>query len=217
MSWFLKDITCMTKSKKKKIQKLGLLALLLFVCLWCFLGLAWAITLEFLGMLFLVLNLYAKKKIAWNADHLFTDIGRNYDYLLIGEPWHHESLKGKKICFFSPRRSLLSSYELGRRLFSLLKEDTGTLIISCRESMIGTDKMSVLDIPYLHEMQLHKYGITHKKLKTYLPFVFAPFETLCYFLSVERKPDVELSLSDFEEIVEFCKLRKINLKIIKIK
>lgn len=168
-------------------------------------------------MLFLLLNLYAKNKIAWNADHLFSDIGRNYDYLLIGEPWNCDELKGKKICFFSPNRSMLSSHELGRRLFSLLKEETGTLVISCREGLLDTKKLSVLDIPYLHEIQQHKYGITHGKLKTYLPFVFAPIESLRYFLSSKREKVAEVSLSEYASLVDFCKVRNINLLIIKTK
>lgn len=207
----------MTKSKKKKIMVLGLIALFLFVCLIGIVGIIWAVAIGIVGMLFLLLNLYAKNKIAWNADHLFSDIGRNYDYLLIGEPWNYDELKGKKICFFSPNRSMLSSHELGRRLFSLLKEETGTLVISCREGLLDTKNLSVLDIPYLHETQQHKYGITHGKLKTYLPFVFAPIESLRYFLSTKREKVAEVSLSENASLADFCKVRNINLLIIKTK
>lgn len=196
---------------------LGLIALFLFVCLICIVGIIWAVAIGIISMLFLLLNLYAKNKIAWNADHLFSDIGRNYDYLLIGEPWNSDELKGKKICFFSPNRSILSSHELGRRLFSLLKEETGTLVISCREGLLDTRKLSVLDIPYLHETQQHKYGITHGKLKTYLPFVFAPLESLRYFLSPMREKVSEISLSEYALLAEFCKVRNIKLLIIKTK
>ena len=207
----------MTKTKKKKIMVLGLIALFFFVCLICMVGIVWAVTIGIISMLFLLLNLYAKNIIAWNADHLFSDIGRNYDYLLIGEPWNCDELKGKKICFFSPNRSMLSSYELGRRLFSLLKEETGTLVISCREGLLNTTELSVLDIPYLHEIQQHKYGITHGKLKTYLPFVFAPIESLRYFLSTKREKVAEVSLSEYALFTEFCKVRNIKLLIIKTK
>ena len=196
---------------------LGLIALFLFVYLIGIVGIIWAVAIGIVGMLFLLLNLYAKNKIAWNADHLFSDIGRNYDYLLIGEPWNSDELNGKKICFFSPNRSMLSSYELGRRLFSLLKEETGTLVISFREGLLDTKKLSVLDIPYLHETQQHKYGITHGKLKTYLPFVFAPIESLRYFLSSKREKVAEVSLSEYASLVDFCKVRNINLLIIKTK
>ena len=196
---------------------LGLIALFLFVCLIGIVGIIWAVTIGIVGMLFLLLNLYAKNKIAWNANHLFSDIGRNYDYLLIGEPWNCDELKGKKICFFSPNRSILSSYELGRRLFSLLKEETGTLVISCREGLLNTKELSVLDIPYLHEIQQHKYGITHGKLKTYLPFVFAPIESLRYFLSTKREKVAAVSLSEYALFTGFCKVRNIKLLIIKTK
>lgn len=207
----------MTKSKKKKVMVLGLIVLFLFVCLIGIVGIIWAVAIGIVGMLFLLLNLYAKNKIAWNADHLFSDIGRNYDYLLIGEPWNCDELKGKKICIFSPNRSMLSSHELGRRLFSLLKEETGTLVISCREELLDSKKLSILDIPYLHESQQYKYGITHGKLKTYLPFVFAPIESLRYFLSTKRKKVAEVSISEYASLAEFCKVRNINLLIIKTK
>ena len=207
----------MTKSKKKKIMVLGLIALFLFCMLDWHSGDYLAVAIGIVGMLFLLLNLYAKNKIAWNADHLFSDIGRNYDYLLIGEPWNSDELNGKKICFFSPNRSMLSSHELGRRLFSLLKEKTGTLVISCREGLLDTKKLSVLDIPYLHEIQQHKYGITHGKLKIYLPFVFAPIESLRYFLSTKREKVAEVSISEYASLAEFCKVRNINLLIIKTK
>lgn len=207
----------MTKSKKKKILVLGLIALFLFVCLICMVGIVWAVIIGIICMLFLTLNLYAKNKIAWNADHLFSDIERNYDYLLIGEPWNCDELKGKKICFFSPNRSMLSSHELGRRLFSLLKEETGTLVISCREGQLDSKKLSILDIPYLHETQQHKYGITHGKLKTYLPFVFAPIESLRFFLSTKREKVAVVSPSENASLADFCKVRNINLLIIKTK
>lgn len=207
----------MTKSKKKKIMVLGLIALFLFVCLICIVGIIWAVAIGIISMLFLLLNLYAKNKIAWNAEHLFSDIGRNYDYLLIGEPWNSDELKGKKLCFFSPNRSMLSSYELGRRLFSLLNEGTGTMVISCREGQLDSKTISVLDIPYLHETQQHKYGITHGKLKTYLPFVFAPLESLRYFLSPKREKVADVSLSEYALFTEFCKVRNIKLLIIKTK
>ena len=99
----------------------------------------------------------------------------------------------------------------------MLKEETGTLVISCREGLLDTKKLSVLDIPYLHETQQHKYGITHGKLKTYLPFVFAPIESLRYFLSTKREKVAEVSLSEYASLADFCKVRNINLLIIKTK
>jgi len=208
----------MTKTKKKKIQILCVLALLGFICLWFVLGLVYALVIGVVGLLFLILNLYAKKRIAWNADHMFTDVDRNYDYLLIGEPWNYKGeIKGKVISFFFPNHSMLASYELTRRLFSLLKEGTGTLVISCKEEYLDSKAISVLDIPYLHETQQHKYGIRHAKLKTYLPFMFAPLATLRYFLSANNMKAEEVSLDDYHRIAEFCKVRNIKLEIIKTK
>lgn len=191
--------------------------MILCIILIFLIGLFWAVLVSLLGILFLLLNLWAKKKIAWNADHMFSEIGRNYDYLLIGEPWDYAKLDGKALCFFSPNRTFLSSYELTRRLFSLLKENTGTLIISCREKCLDDKKLSVLDIPYLHETQRYKYGIRKAKLKTYLPFVFAPLSTICYLLMKKRKCVAQIDVTNYPQLADFCAQRNINCQIVKTK
>lgn len=205
----------MIKSKKRKIEIIGLLAILCFLCLLFTIGVIATLIISLLSCVFIVLNLYAKKKISWGADHLFSDIGRNYDYLLIGEPWDYSVLKGKAITFFAPNRSILSSYELTRRLYSLLKEESGTVILSCQEKNFNSKRISVQDIPYLHETQLHKYHIANAKLKKYLPFLFAPFETFTFLLHKKRVKNGNMDTSQYPEIRDFCKERSINLGIIK--
>lgn len=207
----------MTKSKKKKLLTVGIFDMILCIILIFLVGLMGAVLVSLFGIMFLLLNLWAKKKIAWNADHLFSDIDRNYDYLLIGEPWNYNKLNGKVLCFFCPNRTLLSSYEMTRRLFSLLKENTGTLMISCREKCLDSRKLSVLDVPYLHETQRYKYGIRKAKLKIYLPFVFAPFSTIRYILMNKRECMTQIEVSKYPQLAEFCAQRNINCQIVKTK
>ena len=205
----------MAKSKKKKLLTLGILAAILFVILILVVGIAWSLAIYLLGSGILLVNIKAKNTIAWKADHLFSDIDRNYDYLLIGEPWNYrDEIEGKVICFFCPNRSFLSSYELARRLFSLLKENSGTLIISCTEKTLNSDSFSALDMPYLHETQLHKYGFKDAKLKTYLPFIFAPFATFRYFMNKKTSKISEIDIATYPKLSEFCRERNINCQII---
>ena len=216
MSWFLK-CNVMTESKKKKLLLSGVFCVLLFCLLILFCGLLLGTLISMCCVLFLLLNLWIKIRISWNADHMFSDIGRNYDYLLIGEPWDYSDLKGRVIAFFSPDRSLLSSYELTRRLYSLLREDTGTLIISCGKRSITSQNISVLDIPYLHEIQLYQYHIGKSKLKKYFPFLFAPLATLKFIFAKKCKEKSVISTDICPQMRDFCNERNIKLKIINTK
>lgn len=208
----------MTKTKKKKLLTIGIVAIVLFLFLIWAVGIICTVVVYLLGFLYLLANLKIKKRVAWNADHLFSDIDRNYDYLLIGEPWNYkEIVNGKMICFFSPHRSFLSSRELARRLYSLLKEGTGTLIISCRDKAFASKEISVLDIPYLHEMQLHQYGITKAKMKIYLPLLFAPIASIRYLFAPKRRKFCNVDMKAYPELSEFCKERNIKCQIVKVK
>lgn len=216
MSWFLR-CNVMTESKKKKLLLSVVFCVLPFCLLILFCGLLWGTLISMCYVLFLFLNLWVKKRISWNADHMFSDIDRNYDYLLIGEPWDYSDLKGRVIAFFSPNRSLLSSFELTRRLYSLLREETGTLIISCEERSITSQQLSVLDIPYLHEIQLYQYRIGKSKLKKYFPFLFAPLATLKFIFAKKCKEQSVISTDVCPQLRDFCKERNIKLKIINTK
>lgn len=207
----------MRKSKKKKIGILGFLAILCFICLLLLVGIMSAIIVSILVCLFVALNLYAKKKISWNADHMFSDIGRNYDYLLIGEPWDYSELNGKTIVFFSPNRSMLSCCELTRRLYSLLKEESGTVVVSCQERNFKSQRISVLDVPYLHETQLRKYHITHAKLKKFFPLLFAPIETIKFMMAKKQNKMQYMDNNIYPAIANFCQERNIKIEIIKTK
>lgn len=185
------------------------------MCLYLLIGIYWTLALGALAFVFVMLNLYAKKKISWNADHMFSDVGRNYDYLLIGEPWDYSELNGRVITFFAPNRSMLSCYELTRRLYSLLNEENGKLIISCREKNIGSQSLSVLDVPYLHEMQLTKYHIGKAKLKKHLPFLFAPVATTSFLFARKRMCQEVSKTGVCTQTIDFCKERNINIEIVK--
>ena len=166
-----------------------------------------------LGVLFLLANIYCKKKICWNADHLFTTIDRNYDVLIIGENCNLE-LNGKKVIrFCSHNRSMLASYELLRRLLSLVDEENGKIIICCREKLLDSKHISALDVPYLHEMQLSKYKIGKVRIKKYFPLLFAPINTMMYITGAKHSVAMrEAYLPDY--ITEFCRGRIKNVEFV---
>lgn len=202
----------MDRLKDKRVQAIIAVGLMLIAAVMV-IGNIYLYILTILGVLFILTNLYAKKKICWNADHLFTTIDRNYDVLIIGENSDIDCSDKKVIRFCSPNRSMLASYELVRRLYSLVDEENGKIVICCREKLIESKKITALDVPYLHEMQLAKYGIGKAKIKKFLPMLFAPIDTLLYLIGMKRKvTTMEYPIPDY--LLDFCQNRIKNIEVI---
>lgn len=202
----------MDRLKDKRVQAIIAVGIVLMASV-IVIGNIYLYILSALGVLFVLANLYAKKKICWNADHLFTTIDRNYDMLIIGENCNIDCSDKKVIRFCSPNRSMLASYELVRRLYSLVDEENGKIVICCREKLIESKKITALDVPYLHEMQLAKYGISKVKIKKFFPLLFAPIDSILYLMGMKRKvTTMGYPIPDY--LLDFCQNRIKNIEVV---
>ena len=202
----------MDRLKDKRVQAIIAVGIVLMASV-IVIGNLYLYIIYALGVLFILVNLYAKKKICWNADHLFTTIDRNYDVLIIGENCDIDCAGKRVIRFCSPNRSMLASYELVRRLYSLVDEENGKIVICCRENLLESKKITALDVPYLHEMQLAKYGIGRARINKFLPLLFAPIDTLLYLMGIKRKVTTqECPIPDY--LLDFCQNRIKNIEVI---
>lgn len=202
----------MDRLKDKRVQAIIAVGIVLMASV-IVIGNIYLYILSALGVLFVLANLYAKKKICWNADHLFTTIDRNYDMLIIGENCNIDCSDKKVIRFCSPNRSMLASYELVRRLYSLVDEENGKIVICCREKLIESKKITALDVPYLHEMQLAKYGIGKVKIKKFFPLLFAPIDSILYLMGMKRKvTTMGYPIPDY--LLDFCQNRIKNIEVV---
>lgn len=202
-------------SQKKKFAILFSLVLLLTIILVNQLE----VYIAFLFIaLFLIVNHIVYIKIAYNATHLFTTLDRNYKYLVVGDWCNIEELvKGDKfISFLSPeKRSPHTILELVRRLYSLLDEETGILIIVLNEEYSLKKRFSVFDIPFLHEITLKANGIGWMKYAVRLPLLFSPCKS--FMLFQDKKVCFKEIECPFPEITRFCNDRGIHLKFKYIK
>ena len=202
----------MNRLKDKRVQAIIAIGLMLIAAV-IVIGNIYLYIIYVLGVLFIMANLYAKKKICWNADHLFTTIDRNYDVLIIGENCNIDCTDKKVIRFCSPNRSMLASNELVRRLYSLVDEENGKIVICCREKLLESKKITALDVPYLHEMQLAKYDIGRARIKKFLPLLFAPIDTLLYLMGIKRKvTTIGHPIPDY--LLRFCNDRIKNIELV---
>lgn len=160
-------------------------------------------------ILLAILNLHVFNKNRFWARNInnLKVIDRNYDTLIIGETIELSSLvinTGKSISVTCPGRSKKASTILAYRLFSLL-ENGGTLVIAYQR--INGERISTLDIPYIHDVTLKEMDINIRK--KYFPLLFNPIQSLKVACGC-RCHHVALTEND-KELTAFCDSRQINL------
>lgn len=191
---------------KKKIMVL--IAGLCCVILCVLINQLWAYIALVIALLLLLLNIYVfnkNRRWASNINNLDV-IGRNYDTLIIGEPVRKETIQlngNKHIAITCPGRSQGASIILAYRLFSLLRPG-GTLIITYHYE---GEKISSLDIPYIHEVTLLEMRINSKK--KYLPLLFNPLQSIKVAIGTARSQATGTGSN--RALEEFCNTRDITL------
>ena len=166
------------------------------------------------------MNLWVYKKSSYNATHMFSTIGRNYKYLVIGDQCDYQNVIGddNSIAFLSPiPQSNYATYEFVRRLYSLLDEEYGTLVITKFENNNNETRISVFDVPYLHENTLSQLGKQRMKLLCRLPFLYSPIGSFKVLWGIKCNKIPEITNCPLGNIVAFCESRNIRLKYYKIK
>lgn len=197
------------KRKKGLLITFSVLALLAFVLI---INNIYVYCLCLLLVLSLYINQIVYQKNTYNARHLFDSIGRNYDYLVIGELCDISSELPKdktSISFLAPNRCVYGSFMLLQRLYSLLKEDEGTFILVANTSQ---KRISIFDIPYIQKYTLKQMSIFFKKYLSYFPLFYSPIDSLKILFNHKKKGNLKEEVLSDNDIINFCKSR--NIKII---
>lgn len=173
-----------------------------------------------MGIVFLLLNFIVYRKNAFYATHMFTTVSRNYKYLIVGDDCDYKKLLegDTNIAFLSPvTQSSYATFEFVRRLYSLLDENNGTLLMVKRNYEDTKKEISVFDVPYLHENTLNKLGKGRMRIWCHLPFLFNPIGSLKVLFEKRNKSiPVECECPN-QEINQFCESRNIKVKYYKIR
>lgn len=197
------------KRKKGLLITFSVLALLAFVLI---INNIYVYCLCLLLVLSLYINQIVYQKNTYNARHLFDSIGRNYDYLVIGELCDISSELPKdktSISFLAPNRCVYGSFMLLQRLYSLLKEDEGLFILVANTSQ---KRISIFDIPYIQKYTLKQMSIFFKKYLSYFPLFYSPIDSLKILFNHKKKGNLKEEVLSDNDIINFCKSR--NIKII---
>ena len=115
------------------------------------------------------------------------------------------------ISFLSPKtRSWFAIEELVKRLYSLLNEETGILLI-VKKRREECKRLSVFDIPYMHEILLEKEGLSYMKYLSRFPILFSPISVFRLYFPQRRKlVNIEEKCPD-DVLAAFCHSRNIKL------
>lgn len=172
-----------------------------------------SIIVIFFAIILCKLNDRLKIKISSYKFHLFDDIKRNYDVLIIGDEYPLEEFGDKSVyknCL--KNRSLYSSYLILRERFSLLREDEEGIvyIVANRKYLSG---LSPIDYVNFHKITCSRLHCFPNKFRRKFPII----SFLLWHIHQEltfRKP----SKADWDLLVnqigQFCNERMINYKLI---
>ncbi len=172
---------------------------------------------------FLLVNLLLRKQMNREGFSFYKN-KRGADYLIVGVDAKIPNLSLENLYalkYTAPNRTLLSSFEIAKRLYSILNEQ-GTLIIVVNQKQLNDLSFSIFDFAFLHPIQLIKYNVEYLRFQNFFPLIFAPIKILkTYFPSkkLAEEPSHRIfSQNDFcQYISNFWKERNVNFKLLIVK
>ncbi len=173
--------------------------------------------------LFLLVNMLLRKHINKEGFTFYMN-EKGADYLIIGDQAEIPNISldnAYVLRYMSPDRTLISSFEIAKRLYSILSKQ-GTLIFVVRREKLNDMSFSLFDYAFFHPVQLKILNIGYLKYFNFFPLVFAPRKVLGSFFSSPRKTE-EASNNIFYQndlcqyIVKFWEERDVKFKLFIIK
>lgn len=161
-----------------------------------------------------ICNRFVKIKCSHQLPNIFNLDNRNYDILVIGDIfWFDYDFEKKKVLSIAaPGRTFYASVLILERLHSLLKEGQGRVIFVIKKKNLIKRRISVFDLPFLHEVTLRNLGINKKKRLKY-PFLYEPLNSLKWVGSSKKMSMIEKTTYNME-IDAFCKERNIKYELL---
>lgn len=145
---------------------------------------------------------------------------RNVDYLIIGDMVDLSDVygKGKKVVsIMAPNRSLECSFWVLKRMFSLLDEKSGKVIIAVKENNIKKRGITLFEYSFLSPIYRNILEVHYLEKHRKYPFFYSPiksFKMVCG-IGVKRKSDKVDCLDN--NIENFCLERGLNVEFRLIK
>ena len=141
---------------------------------------------------------------------------RNVDYLIIGDMYKPSDIdlsEKEVVHIYAPQRTLIAAYEILRHTFSIVKEN-GTVVFAINRRNVGSNKYTVYDIPFFHEITIRKLRLQKLRRWSKFPIFVAPMMTIRMILGF--CDGYKICECPSKEISDFCLERSIKF-VYKIK
>lgn len=136
---------------------------------------------------------------------------RNIDYLIIGDMADIGDICCKKIaCIMAPNRSLECSFWVLKRMFSLLNEKSGKVIITVKEGNIKKQGVTLFEYSFLSPVYRNILNVHFLEKQRKHPFFYSPIRSFLLVCGIKHKT-VKTGCID-NSIEEFCRERGINVE-----
>ena len=195
-----------------------LVAIFLFVAAFalCVFGICyWLAVVIFLFVVALMVDNRAKKLLDEQTSYVYGKKQvRNADCLIIGDMVDCANIcraDDVAVCIMSPGKSLEASFWILKRMFSILDEEHGKVVIAVKDKNINKRGVSLFEYSFLSPVYRNILNVHYLEKQRCHPFFFAPLKStrlVCGFRHKSEKSDcLDARIADFCQergiVVEF--------------
>ncbi len=139
---------------------------------------------------------------------------RNVDYLLIGDLFDEYSIcddNSSIVSIQSYNRSLDGAFWILKRVFSLVDETKGKIIIVIKEKNVKSSDVTLFEYSFLSPVIRRLLNVLYLEKERRHPFLYSPFKSF-QLLYGKRSRNTCVANCPNSDIVAFCRERNLNFE-----
>lgn len=139
---------------------------------------------------------------------------RNVDLLVIGDMIDVSTLRSnesKIVSILTPNKSLGASFWILKRMFSIIDEDKGKIIIAIKKENSNRHDITLFDYSFISPIHRKMMKIESMEIKRKHPLFYSPINALRLFLNIKYKKSY-ITGCPMKEIEQFCETRNIKFE-----
>lgn len=169
----------------------------------------------FFVLFVLYIDIHAKKTLDKQTSYVYgKNQVRNVDYLLIGDLFDETLICDKNstiVSIQSYNRSLDGSFWILKRMFSLVDETRGKVIIVVKEKNVKSSDVTLFEYSFLSPVIRRLLNVFYLEKKRRHPFLYSPYKSF-QLLYGKRSRNTYVASCPNSDIVAFCKERNLNFE-----
>ena len=200
------------KSRTEEVFAIFLFAAVFALCVF---GIYfWLAVIIFLFAVALMVDSRAKKLLDEQTSYAYGKKQvRNADCLIIGDMVDCANIcrvDEVAVCIMSPGKSLEESFWILKRMFSILDEEHGKVVIAVKDKNINKKGVSLFEYSFLSPIYRNILNVHYLEKQRRQPFFFAPLKSIRLVCGFRHKSEKADCLD--ARIADFCQERGIGVE-----